>query len=423
MKVFKKIILGGGLFFIILLGVGMFFLFLRGDAIKSMLVKELNEQINTKVDVASIDLGLIRHFPAVTVSFNQTVIYSPTSFKPGSSLKLNADTLLTAKELYFTLNPFKLIKKQIFLNSVRLNDARLNIIINKKGENNYQILKEREDTVSSAFSFNIRSVVINRLHIVYNDLSSGLKAEGLVLEEKTGLSDNYSAISSNGQFIIQKVFQNKDLILNNRTLSVVLELKKLEKHLDIVSGSIIFSGLSANISGEIDFTEKTRVRLHFSGSGNQLKNLISALPEKNSRSINNLKMEGLFDFSGTMDGVLGKGKYPHFKADFGLKKGKLKDRKTGFTLSGNFKGKVDNGKRNNAASTSLSVSSFSLVSGGETINGSYSLKDLKNPAMSLSLKGTVNLNEFKKIIPDSPGFGSGWFYKNRYSNVRFHKGF
>jgi hypothetical protein len=40
-----------------------------------------------------------------------------------------------------------------------------------------------------------------------------------------------------------------------------------------------------------------------------------------------------------------------------------------------------------------------------------SLKDLKNPAMSLSLKGTVNLNEFKKIIPDSLVSDLGGFIK------------
>ncbi len=379
----------------------MLFLFLREDAIKSVLVKELNEQIKTKVDVASIDLGLIRHFPAVTLSFNQTVIYSPESFTLRPSHKINADTLLTAKELYFILNPFKLIKKQVFLNSIRINDARLNIIINKKGENNYQILKEKKDTVSSAFSFDIRSVVINRIQIVYTDLASGLKVKGKVQEEKLSLSDNYTMITSAGQFIVQKVFQNNDLILNNRVLSVVLEVKKKEKYLDISSGNINFSGLSANIYGDINFTDQTKVNLHFTGSGNRLKDLISSLPEKKSKSIRNLKMEGVFDFSGTIKGVWSKGKYPHIKANFGLKKGKFKDKKTGFALTGNFKGKIDNGKRNNSTSTNLTVSSFSIISGGETLKGTYSVKNLKNPLMSLSLRGAVNLDEFKKIISDS----------------------
>lgn len=379
----------------------MLFLFLREDTIKNSLVKELNNQINTKVDVASIDLGLIRHFPAVTLSFNHIIIYSPQTFRLRPSLKLNADTLLTASEFYFKINPFKLIKKQIFLNSFRINDARVNIVINKKGENNYQILKEKKDTTASEFSFDIRSATLSRLHIVYNNLASGLKAEGLILDEKAVLSGNYSLISSNGKFIIQKVLQNKDLILNNKSLSVILEMKRQEKYLDILSGKINFSGLSSDISGKIDFTDKIKVNLHFTGSENRFKNLISTLPEKKKQNIKNLKMEGIFDFSGTINGVWSNGKYPNIKADFGLKNGKLKDRKTGFTLSANFKGKVTNGKRNNSTSTSLTIPSFSIVSGGKILKGSYSVKNLENPAIRLSLNGAVNLDEFKKIIPDT----------------------
>ncbi len=207
-------------------------------------------------------------------------------------------------------------------------------------------------------------------------------------------------IKSKTRLHIHELFQHNDLILTNHTVTTILELKRREKQIDIISGDINFSGLSANISGNIDFANEPVVKLNFISSGNHLKDLAGLLPKEKARKLKHLRLDGVFNFAGNMDGTWGKGKYPHIKADFELKNGKIKDKKSGYSIAGNFEGSLNNGKLNSGLSTSMLIHSFSFVSGGEALKGSYSLKNLKNPEMKISASGSINLTEIKKILPE-----------------------
>ncbi len=400
MKVFKKTLIILFLLVLILLGTSIILFYSNKENIKKALITETNDYLNTRVNVEEIYLGSIRHFPFFTAGFNRVVVFSPGNFELRSSVKINYDTLLIANEIYFKINPFKLIRKEIFLNSLIVNDARINVIINKKGQNNLQIFRKHDNTDTASFTFDISRVEVNRLQFMIDDRSSGLKMEGILKEEKADLSDNFTSIKSKTSFQIHRLLQHNKVILTDHSVTALLDLKRKEKGIEIISGDINFSGLAASISGSIKFANEPVVKLDFKSAKNHLKDLVGLLPKEKSGRLKSLKMDGIFNFAGNMDGTWGKGEYPHLNVDFELNKGAIRDNKNGFSMKGGFKGSLNNGKSNSGRSTSLVIHSFSFVSGGEIVNGSYSLKNLKKPEMKISASGSINLAEIKKILPE-----------------------
>jgi len=400
MKVFKKTLFILFILFLLLLGAGIALFYSNKENIKKALISETNDYLNTKINVEEIHLGLFRHFPVLTAGFNRVVIFSPENFRLNPSVKLNYDTLLIANEIYFKINPIKLIRKEVFLSSLTINDARINVFINKKGKNNLQIFRKHKNPDTTGFTFDINRVEVHQLQFMVNDLSSGIKVEGVLKEENANLSDNFTSIKSRTSFQIHRLFQYNKLILTDHEVTALLDLIRKEKEIDIISGDINFSGLAASVSGTIEFAEEAMVKLDFKSDGNRLKDLVGLLPKEKAQRLRGLKLDGVFNFAGNMDGTWGKGKFPQIKLDFELKKGAIRNKKSGFSMKGGLKGSLNNGKLNNGISTSLVISSFSFLSGGETLKGSYHLRNLKKPEIKFSASGSVNLAEIKKILPE-----------------------
>ena len=402
MKAFRRLLLILFFLFLTLVGIGIVLFQINQKTIKQQLLAELNEQLTTLVDVEDITFNFLRHFPNITANFKQATIYSPKDFSSKYSNEVSVDTLLNVNNIYLELNSFGLIRKKIIFNKILLNNGWLNIIVNEKGLNNYQVFKSKKEKDSEEYSLNLRTVEFKNIYFKYHDLAKNLIVNTSIDEFKSGRKNNNSSIKIQSKITIRELKSKETLILYNKTLTSNIAMSVNDDVFAISNGSLDYAGIRANISGTIEKKEELFIDWVVNSSDNKIKSLIQLIPESIQKTFKSLKVEGNLTVRGSIKGVLGNNKYPHINFQFDINKGLFFDSKSklkfsNITASGNW----DNGTQNRATTTMIRLNNFKAEIGGETISGSYTLQNLENPFIKLTTSGIFNLKEFVKLTPNT----------------------
>ena len=150
----KKIVKIVGVILILIIAVliaAPFFLEAKiGDIIKN----NVNNNVNATLDFSDADLSLFSSFPNAEVQFKDVVLINKVPFE--------GDTLFKAKDLGLTMGIMQLFKSTgdpIAINNINLEDAFVNIVVDKEENANYDITKAsestatQESTTTDGFSF------------------------------------------------------------------------------------------------------------------------------------------------------------------------------------------------------------------------------------------------------------------------------
>src|SRR5690554_7318650 len=97
------------------------------DNIKSYALEEANKYLNKQVHVGYIDIGFIKTFPSVTLSFDDVLVHS--RYDTIQTL----DTAIYAKKIDLRFNPLDFFKGKYDVNRIDVSDAILNLSVLEEG--------------------------------------------------------------------------------------------------------------------------------------------------------------------------------------------------------------------------------------------------------------------------------------------------
>ena len=84
--------------FLLTAGLAGYFYF-NQEKIVEILIKEVNKQINTQIDVKEVSMSFFERFPYVSVKFDQVTVHGSRK-----NDQMPKDTLVTAQNIYFDLD-------------------------------------------------------------------------------------------------------------------------------------------------------------------------------------------------------------------------------------------------------------------------------------------------------------------------------
>ena len=136
----KKIIISFSVLIILLIAFMLAAPFIFKDKLKAIAKKEINKQLNAKVDFKDVGLSLFRDFPHLTFSLKELSIVNNVPF--------DGDTLASIGSFATTINIMSLIQGgKIDINGISIERPMASVKVLKDGTANYNIMKE---TVSQA---------------------------------------------------------------------------------------------------------------------------------------------------------------------------------------------------------------------------------------------------------------------------------
>ena len=156
------------------------------DKIGSMVVKEVNKQLKTKLTVNQFSLSFLSSFPNASADLEG--VFLNDAF---------GGSLLKAKTLGLRFSLFNLFSDNITINSVFIQDGLVSIKINANGQTNYDIIKPSDSKNPSNLVLSFEKAQLKNVRFLYMDAPS---VQSMDLTIKTG--------SASGKFGTQQFSLN-----------------------------------------------------------------------------------------------------------------------------------------------------------------------------------------------------------------------
>lgn len=155
-------------------------------------IKDLgNKSIQGEMNFSKARLSFFRHFPSLTLTLHD--------FTLNGSAPFSKDTLISADGISLGINVASLLSGTVNINKLFIDDARIHVLVNEKGEANYNVYASsgNKNTAnpddSSSATLKMESIIISHSNIIYDDASLPMliKAKGL---NYTGSGDFAKAV-------------------------------------------------------------------------------------------------------------------------------------------------------------------------------------------------------------------------------------
>ncbi len=375
------------------------------DKIETVLKEKINENVNAKVVFADLDLSFIRNFPNASVKLKDISVINKKPFE--------GDTLFYGKELNLKLSLTSVFGDKIAINSFEIDEAKVNVITNKKGQVNYDIAKksssetpteEKSSEEKSTKIVSVKSYAITNSDINYID-EKGKMTVRLSNFNHSGKGD-FSAdrteldtqTASTVFFEMDKKAYADNLHLD---LKALLDLDlvnnkfsflKNEAHINQLP--LIFQGfvIAKKDSQEIDLTFKT--------PSSDFKNFLGLVPKMYAKNITDVKTSGNFDINGAIKGIADNKHIPKINIAISSNNASFKYPDLPKSVSNihinttikNTTGLIEN--------TYVDINNISFKIDDNTFKAVAKIQQLTtNPLVNATAKGKLNLAHIDKVYP------------------------
>lgn len=361
-----------------------------------------NKSLDGELNFTNSKLSFFTHFPSLTVSLDELSLKGSKPFKN--------DTLLSADQVAFGINLKRLIfDNEIKIDEIYVSDAFINVMVNEKGEANYNVYvapkDQPVDTTGTGPAIRLDRVDLENCRIRYNDKSAKIlvKADGFNYVGKGNLSEDVFDLSTDANIdAIDFIFDNipylerkevhADLVtrINTNALSFILQKNELR----INRLPVEFTGLFTILK------DGYNIDINAISENNKLKDLFSVLPPQYAGWLEDTKIKGrsdvLFTFKGRYNA--GTGQKPSLGFGMRVRDGMIDYKKAPMALS-------DYEMNLNVQLPSLDIEKLSINLGKLDFNlgddhfhAFLETQGMKEMKVNGKMKGTLNLASLDRAL-------------------------
>lgn len=388
MRLVKKIFLYVSVILLLLVGALVVVGTVYEDKVVEYVKQELGKQLTRPVNVSSMEYSLFSNFPNVSVDLNNIQAYS---FEEGDK------PFLSLNKIHLVFDVFPLIQGDFQVGKIILEEGQVNVITNKQGEPNYNILKENSDSTKSSSSFSIENVELVNVKLGYEDWKED-QAYNIDLAkckiEPTSLQDS---ISLSAEFLgvvpklkIDDFESQKSISLEGDFGLVITHDKILFEFLgDLENGS-------TKVNGRID--KKADVEawdFNFDLDDQRVSNLVALLPNNYKDPIVS-SLKGGVSVDVKIKGDKTTKKSPPLQILFSLNNGSFSVDENSFKEVF-AKGIYFQSSLNSIKNATVKIDKYSANYNDIKISGSGEVSDFERPFISAEIQSDFDLASLHKL--------------------------
>ncbi len=389
MKTFLKIF-GAVMLVIVLIVVGLN-LYLNDERLKSIILPQVQQATGSQVEVDRMSITFFRTFPRFGLELDGLVVPDP-----------EGDPVLTLDNLLLSVELFPLMKRELSINRLTLNEPRLFYSVYEDSTSNIDFLIQTEDTPdqdTAQMNLSIPRITVAGGSVNYSDATSATRASlnGLNADISLFYSD---IIESSIAATLESLTFEMDgtTYLNNLSLSLnqssTLDLEN--ELLTFTEGTFAIRGLSLNLLGTISnwSGENIHLALQFNSASENFGELLRLAPAGYDEALRGLVTRGALTIDGSIDGLLGDDSIPGFDLAILVSDGFLQNPDLPEAIEEiNFELLVNNDL--------ATIRNLRARAGVNSLTGSGEIRRPldKDATFSLDLEGDINLNTIGSFYP------------------------
>jgi hypothetical protein len=376
-------ILGSVLGIVLLISGGLYFF---KDEICGYVISEVNLHLKAKVKVEKVDLAFWGSFPNLSVDFNNVFIQD--SYEKSTK----KDTLLYSDRIRLKFNPLDIWNEKYNVKAIDVSPGTIQLKINRKGENNYDILKETKDSTQSKFNLNLEKVNLEKIRFSFKNRKSDhfYSTSISTLELEGAFSEKEFTLHSKSKLHVNFAKSGSINLLTNKSANFDLNIfVNTEKgSFEIPNALIYVANLPFHMNGKIA-DENLKFRIY-----SEKLELVDVANNFSNSAIDNVKEfggEGKVKFDVTIAANTLSSEAPNINCTFGVNNGAITEPSKGLKLNNIF---VDGHYSNDGgkAEEYLKLSNVSFSTVGGPFSGEVLLTNFDEPIFDGQAKGNIDLN-------------------------------
>lgn len=373
--------------------------FLYGDKAKQMIVDELNSHLLVKVSVGEVNFSVFSNFPSASVVLRNIATQPPDAHP-------EMPALLNAREISLRFGLFSLFTGNYHVQSVRVDDATINLWLDEKGQNNYQLWKSNGEGSTTSVNFDIQQVHFSAVKFYYRDQLTGANmAIGVPdLTLKGSKQGDVYDLSLNGNLLAERIsFQQKEYGFTNEIgVKLNLNINDQLKIGTLTKSLLSVSGVDLSAEGSFGYGGAPfPLEFKLSTLRADVGQLLSLIPHNYTSDLKAYEPAGQLDAEINISGSYDKNQLPGINATFKLRKGSLLHKQSGTRLSGiATNGTFSRGK---TKVDQLRLEHFEGSAKNGKFKGRLLLTDLQHPVIDLTLSAKLDLAELSGFV-EAGGF-------------------
>ncbi len=392
----KKILLWIVLLFAIILIVSIGIAVVFEKQIGQQLISAINKELVHDIEVEDFELSLLKGFPYVSARLNNVKV--PDKRK---------NLLLEAETMSFNIGLLGLLRSNLNIGKVIIENGALFVEIDRRGQANFLITKESEAEEAAMtgadFSLSLKEATLNNMELIYIDRQS--KQEMKLLLQNASFT---------GEFDSAEFSLTSDATIESNFVELEAKRYLVGKQLgydatiyvDLNNGLYEFQDVILTVD-QNDFDIKGTVQELKNGtnfdlvvhnkSGN-LESVIQLMPEE-YEYLEGFSSRGNFDFDILVKGKLNAKETPAVDFNFGLSDGSIQHDELGSSLKDvSFAASFKNGKSPSGDDAILEINNFKGYFNRELIESKLKVSNLNNPHIQLDLNGTLPVESIYEFM-------------------------
>ena len=373
--------------------------FLLRDKVGFIILRSLNRNLSTKLEVGSYKLSFLRKFPRASLELKDVLVHSSPDFDSHSFKGINTDTLLAARFVSVEFKITDIIKGIYTIDRIGARLGRANFFTDTTGHVNYNISVKNNSSGGVETRIDLNKIDVSDIDAYYNSLSAHLIIAGTVKKGKMKSNirgNNIDFIAGTDLVITRFQLYN---FSTDKSIATKLDLNLLSSKAGIRlrKGTLYIDNFDFGIEGFV--ASDNNLDLKVIGHNLDIAKMRKYLPEKYMKLVSDYDPSGVIIANSAIKGLLNRTSNPHVEINWQLKNGRIAYKKSNITFRDiSFSGHLSNGSGNRYFTSSVSVSDFKGKLGSSEYTGSAILKNFTSPLIDLSLKGRVFPDELKEFF-------------------------
>lgn len=376
----------------------MIFTQLYGPEVKEMLLREINKNIVTEVEIyGPVEFSVFKHFPKVSLAIHDIHV--------SGSMPEKDSALFRADRIYLMMNLLDVIRQNWTIKTIAIENGALYLSRDKNGEVNYNLQGEQMDTLpASSFRLDIDKALLHDIDFKFTDELGGVFID-LHLDKATVRgnfsSEQLSLLTSVSVFSRSLVIKELDYA-HQKQLDIdgglQIDTKDDIYHLDI--SKLVTEKNHFKVNGNIKAQEQGPLfDLQITGEDISIKDFPKLLPDSIHYFIRDFEGSGNLQFKASIRGELSQNKSPEITASADVTEGEMRYGKLSNPIKKlAFKVAFTNGQKQSLQTSSLRIDEFKGTIGNSQISALLSLSNFNNPQVNLSIHGIIDLALFSPFL-------------------------
>ncbi len=399
MNQFSKI---GKLLAILILTFSMFLLvasFLLKDRVGFIILRSINKNLSTKLEVGSYRLSFLRRFPNASLELKNVLVHSSPNFNKAAFKEISTDTLLSARLIIVEFKITDIIRGVYNIERISAKSGKANFFTDASGHVNYNITVISKNPGKEETTIDLERINLTDINAYYHHLGSHLIVGGPIKTGKLKIRILGDVIDFTGGTDLKiSRFELYNFMMDKTVPAKVdISLQSSKTGMRFKKGVIHIDNYDFILEGTV--SADNFLDLIVSGNNLDIAKIRNYVPAKYGKMIADYDPSGTMLVNSTIKGELSHRVNPHVEINWHLKNGRVAYKNSGLTLKNlSFSGGLSNGRGNNFGTSTVSISDFMAELGSTKYSGSASLRNFDKPLIDLNLKGKVFPDEIREFF-------------------------